>query len=124
MTDHLLDEEGGITDKFEEVLKRIFGKYCTPTPGESDPLELSPSAFMSPGSLDKWAVDTNGSPLPDDEKDEIKEFMDVNGDGNLTFKGFTQIYQLQTENDENETWRDLEKHGFDRSLSFCLKHQI
>ena len=23
------------------------------------------------------------------------------------FKGFIQIYQLQTENDEEETWRDL-----------------
>jgi hypothetical protein len=51
-----------------------------------------------------------------------------------SFKAFVQIYQLQTENDEDETWRDLvsevadspfcdglkllqEKHGFDRSLS-------
>lgn len=24
-----------------------------------------------------------------------------------SFKGFMQIYQLQTENDEEETWRDL-----------------
>lgn len=23
------------------------------------------------------------------------------------FKGFMQVYQLQTENDEEETWRDL-----------------
>ena len=26
------------------------------------------------------------------------------------FKGFLQIYQLQTENDEEETWRDLVSH--------------
>jgi hypothetical protein len=48
-------------------------------------------------------------------------------------KGFLQIYQLQTENDEEETWRDLVRgsplwldgptegsiqstHGFDRTL--------
>lgn len=48
-------------------------------------------------------------------------------------KGFLQIYQLQTENDEEETWRDLVRgvvmqpdssghsipqstHGFDRML--------
>ena len=24
-----------------------------------------------------------------------------------SFKGFMQVYQLQTENDEEETWRDL-----------------
>jgi hypothetical protein len=81
---------------------------------------------MSPQSLDKWAIDTNGSPLPDEQKEEIGEYMDVNDEGNLTsvfpkflkttslapripsrFKGFTQIYQLQTVNDESETWRDL-----------------
>jgi hypothetical protein len=53
------------------------------------------------------------------------EFMDVTDTGCLTsviaipridryiltmdhrFKGFLQVYQLQTENDEEETWRDL-----------------
>lgn len=53
-------------------------------------------------------------------------------DEHTRFKGFLQIYQLQTENDEEETWRDLvsavamsqsrgsdqtqSSHGFDRSL--------
>ena len=32
------------------------------------------------------------------------------------FKGFLQIYQLQTENDEEETWRDLVR-GF--SIALC-----
>lgn len=27
--------------------------------------------------------------------------------GYVSFKGFLQIYQLQTENDEEETWKDL-----------------
>jgi len=44
------------------------------------------------------------------------EFLDVTDTGCLTFKGFLQVYQLQTENDEEETWRDLSKHGFDRNL--------
>lgn len=53
----------------------------------------------------------------------------------FSFKGFLQIYQLQTENDEEETWRDLVSdlwltmdshqpslsfqscHGFDRTLN-------
>jgi hypothetical protein len=25
----------------------------------------------------------------------------------VSFKGFLQLYQLQTENDEEETWKDL-----------------
>ncbi len=36
------------------------------------------------------------------------EFMDIDENtGNLSFGGFMQIYQLQTENDEAETWKDL-----------------
>ena len=75
--------------------------------------------------MDKWATDTNGHPFPEETKEELREFMDVTDDGDLTcvsirddrrviyltsyprFKGFMQIYQLQTENDEEETWRDL-----------------
>lgn len=54
--------------------------------------------------------------------------------GWIRFEGFLQIYQLQTENDEEETWRDLvsvyfifstkftsnerqSAHGFDRNLN-------
>lgn len=84
-----------------------------------------PDACLTPADLDRWAQDTNGAPFTDEAKDELKEFLDVNDDGNLTcvldqchlnmnqllrtyrLNGFIQIYQLQTENDEEETWRDL-----------------
>jgi len=73
--------------------------------------------------LDEWARDTNGVPFSKETKEELIEFLDVTADGGLTcvvrrqrgwvmliknrLKGFLQIYQLQTENDEEETWRDL-----------------
>lgn len=82
-----------------------------------------PNAYLSADDLDRWARDTNGTPFTDEAKEELKEFLDVNDDGNLTYvffrssfckltdrcrlNGFMQIYQLQTENDEEETWRDL-----------------
>jgi len=69
-----------------------------------------------PTGLDRWAIDTNGEPFSEESKQEMVDFLDMDEDGNLTFKGFLQIYQLQTENDEDETWRDLEKHGYNRSL--------
>lgn len=80
---------------------------------------------MSSEGLDAWATDTNGTPFSEDTKEELMEFMDVTDTGCLTwvtvvsriyrclltidhrFKGFLQVYQLQTENDEEETWRDL-----------------
>ncbi|KAF6765123.1 hypothetical protein DFP72DRAFT_986157 [Ephemerocybe angulata] len=92
----LLDNEGGVTAELEACLKHIFAKYCTP----SGKRELSSSTSSNRRT-----------------KDELIEFLDVTDEGCLTcFKGFLQIYQLQTENDEEETWRDLSSHGFDRSL--------
>ncbi|KAF8078030.1 hypothetical protein FPV67DRAFT_1557451 [Lyophyllum atratum] len=120
----LLDNEGSISDQLEICLKHIFAKYCIPQP-ENLPsgdekrvalLEPPPNASLSPQGLDAWAQDTNGAPFSQETKDELIEFLDVTDDGGLTFKGFLQIYQLQTENDEEETWRDLSNHGFDRTL--------
>lgn len=118
---HLLDDEGEVSDQFEACLKHIFAKYCTP-PAEmrnsyNGKLLTPPAnAYLSPEGLDNWAQDTNGAPFSKEAKEQLIEFLDVTPDGGLTLKGFLQIYQLQTENDEEETWRDLFTHGFDRSL--------
>ncbi|EKM82753.1 hypothetical protein AGABI1DRAFT_111333 [Agaricus bisporus var. burnettii JB137-S8] len=125
----LLDDEGIISDELEACLKHIFAKYCSPphplahapdgsADGSGRMVLLTPAsnAFLSPEGLDAWARDTNGAPFSQETKDELVEFLDVTDDGGLTFKGFMQIYQLQTENDEEETWRDLSSHGFDRTL--------
>ncbi|KDQ18030.1 hypothetical protein BOTBODRAFT_29342 [Botryobasidium botryosum FD-172 SS1] len=124
----LLDDEDSITPEFEECLARIFSKYAqaqsSTAPAPTSNAENTPSpavaralsSYMTPAALDRWAIDTNGEPFSEESKQEMVDFLDMDDDGNLTFKGFLQIYQLQTENDEDETWRDLEKHGFDRAL--------
>ena len=43
-----------------------------------------PNACLTPEDLDRWARDTNGVPFTDEAKEELKEFLDVNEDGNLT----------------------------------------
>ncbi|OSC99029.1 hypothetical protein PYCCODRAFT_1438639 [Trametes coccinea BRFM310] len=118
----LLDDDGAISIPLEQCLKHIFAKYCTPkapaaaAAGQGGLLEPPEGAYLTSEGLDAWARDTNGAPFDEATKEEILEFMDVTEDGGLTFKGFMQVYQLQTENDEEETWRDLSAHGFDRSL--------
>ncbi|QRV86079.1 EF-hand 1, calcium-binding site protein [Ceratobasidium sp. AG-Ba] len=117
----LLDNDGAISPKFATALAQIFSKYCTPRP----PVNTSSTrlgafvedAYMDEIGLDAWARDTNGAPFPAETKEEMRDTLDVTERGDLTFDGFLQIYQLQTENDEEETWRDLSAHGFDRNLN-------
>lgn len=71
----------------------IFSKYCSPPPVSPQPhakghatLLIAPSnGVLTPFGLDKWAKDTNGSSFSDETKEELKMFMDVNDDGNLTY---------------------------------------
>ncbi|KZT60416.1 hypothetical protein CALCODRAFT_480711 [Calocera cornea HHB12733] len=131
----LLDNDGDLTPELETCLAYIFSKYCSPAP-TSTPLVwlrvsgpdrprppsldwIPKNAFMSDKALDQWATDTNGSPMSNDMKEEIKDSIDTNDDGYLTFAGLLQIYQLQTSMDEEETWRDLASHGFDRNLELA-----
>ena len=88
-------------------------------------LQPPDGAVLTDEDLDTWALDTNGALLSDGEKAEL-EMLDVDDDGRLTYaphlscpssqgadsssircKGFIQLYQLQTENDDDETWKDL-----------------
>ncbi|KAI0318642.1 hypothetical protein OF83DRAFT_926047 [Amylostereum chailletii] len=120
----LLDEEGAVSKELEACLKHIFAKYCTPTSegkADSDSGFLQPpvDACLDSAGLDTWARATNGAPLSDEEKDDLL-MLDVTEEGMLTFQGFLQLYQLQTENDEDETWKDLSRHGFDHRLKLQI----
>ena len=46
--------------------------------------------------------------------------MKANAGFTFRFKGFMQVYQLQTENDEEETWRDLVSSNFPFKSSLLL----
>ena len=73
-------------------MKHIFAKYCTPratppsaskTPG-SQFLVPPDNAYFTPEALDQWAIDTNGSPLPAEAKEEL-ELLDGTEEGYLTY---------------------------------------
>lgn len=51
--------------------------------------EPPPNAYLTTEALDKWATDTNGSPFSEETKEELKDMLDVNDDGNLTYVVFT-----------------------------------
>ncbi|KAJ9476933.1 hypothetical protein PHBOTO_000598 [Pseudozyma hubeiensis] len=126
----LLDEEGDLTPKFETALIRIFARFSTsykkshpeviafgnksstsiPRPNSSD--------VLTEADLDAFSTVTNGSALPQESKDEIREFLDTDKDGHLTLRGFIEMYHLQSDNEPEETWKDLGKLGFGDDLEY------
>ena len=53
------------------------------------------------------------------DEEELKElrFFHVNEAGNLTLKGFLQMYHTQTVARPRDTWQDLKALGFDATLT-------
>ena len=95
------------------MLKEVFGRYSKPPTkpkGEKD------EKVCGRNGLNAFAKDTNGQGEPqsfqqslpgeltenglaemtDETYNEIVEYLDVTEGGELTFKGFIQLYQLQT----------------------------
>lgn len=74
--------------------------------------------MLTEADLDRFSSVANGAALPQESKDEIKEFLDTDKEGNLSFRGFVEMYHLQSDNDPQETWKDLDKLGFDDQLEY------
>lgn len=72
--------------------------------------------MLTEDDLDAFAMATNGEVLSSESKEEIKEYLDTDDNGNLTFRGFCEMFHLQSDNEAEETWRDLSKLGFDHQL--------
>ncbi|KAF9320186.1 hypothetical protein BG003_006995 [Podila horticola] len=101
----LIDEDGGLTQECEDALVAIFERY-----------DVDKDGALSNAELDAFAKDTNGDVFDEDTRNEITEFLDLNSKGYLTLKGFLQMYNLQTSSEPEETWKDLQKHGYDTHL--------
>ncbi|KAF9404836.1 hypothetical protein BGZ94_003912 [Podila epigama] len=101
----LIDEDGALTQECEDALVAIFESY-----------DLDKDGALSNAELDAFAKDTNGDVFDEDTRNEITEFLDLNEKGYLTLKGFLQMYNLQTSSEPEETWKDLQKHGYDTKL--------
>lgn len=74
--------------------------------------------MLTEADLDAFSTVTNGATLPQESKNEIREFLDTDEEGNLTLRGFMEMYHLQSDNEPEETWKDLGKLGFDDSLGY------
>ncbi|KAJ1991790.1 hypothetical protein H4R33_001247 [Dimargaris cristalligena] len=103
----LLDDSDDLTPEFEQALSEIFGRY-----------DRDGDQSLNKSELQAFAVFCNGEPFSDEDVSEILESFTTTDDGlALTLPGFIQLYHLQTASgDDEETWKDLKKHGYDAQL--------
>jgi hypothetical protein len=82
----LLDDSEDLAQSLVDVLAVIFSRFCAPAPAQPLRLGDQPPAdgALDSEALDRWATATNGQPLPEDQKEEITEFLDCDDEGRLT----------------------------------------
>lgn len=118
------------SSQFESALIRAFARFSSSYRKRRPDVHASGSSpskslprpdatdVLTEADLDAFSTVTNGSALSAESKNEIKEFLDTDEEGNLTFRGFVEMYHLQSDNEPEETWKDLSKLGFDDQLEY------
>ncbi|KAI9019320.1 hypothetical protein CLU79DRAFT_758231 [Phycomyces nitens] len=99
----------GETDEFlprvDQILREIFDRF-----------DKDKDGVLNTKEIQDFAKATNGQPFDDSVIEEIVESFDVNEQNHLTFKGFYQMYHIQSLSDPEETLNDFKKHGYANNL--------
>ena len=101
----LIDGQDAFTPEATQVFTAIFTHFDKDNDG-----------VLSDSELDAFAIATNASPFDDASKQEIRDFFDVDSSKQLTKRGFLEMFLVQTLADEDETWKDLIKLGYNKDL--------
>ncbi|KAI7830900.1 hypothetical protein BX661DRAFT_90361 [Kickxella alabastrina] len=111
MAVELLQDDMEFTPKCEAALGEIFDRYDKDRDGALNEQELQ-----------AFATFTNGEPFSTVDLNDIRSNLDCTDDGSLLKGGFIQLYSLQTNaGDDEETWRDIKKHGYNDNLDLQSK---
>ncbi|KAJ2889968.1 hypothetical protein IWW38_004392 [Coemansia aciculifera] len=107
----LLQDNLELSPKCEAALTEIFERYDKDRDGA-----------LNDSEIQAFAMFTNGSPFTEVDLADIRTNLDCTEDGALLKCGFLQLYSLQTNaGDDDETWADLEKHGYNSDLELVKK---
>ncbi|KYQ92736.1 hypothetical protein DLAC_11666 [Tieghemostelium lacteum] len=98
-------DEEYFTEIAEKVLKEIFALY-----------DLDGDGCLSDKELDAFATGCNGQPFDKNSIRDLKDNFDINDKEYLTVRGFMEMYYMQSVSDPQETWKDIEKHGYNRKF--------
>ena len=104
MTKNLIfdDQEEALTSECIKALTEIFLKF-----------DIDLDGHLNLAELKEFSKFTNGQEFTKDVVTEIQTYFDSReSDMALSLKGFIEMYTLQSSVDQEETEKDLKKHGF------------
>ncbi|RKO88687.1 hypothetical protein BDK51DRAFT_17305 [Blyttiomyces helicus] len=101
----LLDDNCSLIPAAESALREIFARF-----------DVDKDGCLNESELDAFAVASNGEKFSSDDKEQIWTTFETRAGSKLTEDGFIDMFHLQTTSDEEETWKDLRKHGYGDDL--------
>lgn len=102
----LVEKNGSLTEPFRKVLGEVFRRF-----------DVDKDGSLSPAELEAFAVASGtGSKIDEDERKQLGVLFDADKSGNITKKGFEQMYMMQVGHNADDVWRDVEKLGYTKSL--------
>uniref|UniRef100_A0AAV1V2F2 MYND-type domain-containing protein n=1 Tax=Peronospora matthiolae TaxID=2874970 RepID=A0AAV1V2F2_9STRA len=103
----LIGKDGLLTYDFEAVLTEVFLSF----------LDNSTDRSLTLDKLRDFSRMCNGGrAFSDEEIKEIQTYFECDENQGLTLKGFKDMYHTQSSAEPLETWRDLKKLGFEKSM--------
>lgn len=100
------DDEDAFLEPVSKALTEIFEKF-----------DHDKDGLLNEKELQQFVMATNGQKLDERSLQEIRENFHVDDQNRLTKRGFLEMYQLQTLSEPEETWKDLQKHGYDLTFT-------
>jgi len=97
----LTDDGMDLSDFGTNALIEIFHRY-----------DRTKKGVLTDKELNEYSMACNGIPFEEFTLVEIKENFSTDDQENLTLEGFLDMYSLQTAASPEETWKDLQKHGY------------
>jgi hypothetical protein len=96
--------------EFERTLGEIFARF-----------DKNGDTTWDDEEMDEFIKFIYGVPFGRDTKEEIRTCLNCDKDGKLTYLGLCEFYKEQTIENEEATWEDLHKLGFDCHLKWHCK---
>eukprot|EP01117_Protostelium_nocturnum_P012709 TRINITY_DN468_c0_g1_i1.p1 TRINITY_DN468_c0_g1~~TRINITY_DN468_c0_g1_i1.p1 ORF type:complete len:119 (-),score=31.89 TRINITY_DN468_c0_g1_i1:81-437(-) len=103
-------ETGDFTPKAEAAFEEIFKRFDADSDG-----------VLNEKELDDFAIACNGEPFDANSKAELRNAFDTDEKEQLTLKGFFEMYHTQSSAEPSESWKDLNKLGYDSQLNLAKK---